>query len=106
MLMQSGTLSRICLSGLVSCLLPFDWCPPSSDGMKQLAVSGAAGKIRWRVVQVALKRGQSVRAIVPPTSLLPSALARAEHEGRLEVCRLELESTEACFMLSKVVRPW
>ena len=93
--MQFGISPRFCLDGLVFCLLPFDWCPYSSDEMTLLAVSGASGKTGWRVVQEALKRGQSVRAIVRPTSLLPSALALAEHEGRLVVRRLELETPEA-----------
>ena len=63
--------------------------------MTQLAVSGASGKTGWRVVEEALKRGQSVRAIVRPASELPPPLARAEEEGRLEVCRLELDTAEA-----------
>ena len=63
--------------------------------MTQLAVSGASGKTGWRVVEEALKRGRSVRAIVRPASVLPSALAQAEQEGRLEVRRLELDSAEA-----------
>ena len=63
--------------------------------MTQLAVSGASGKTGWRVVEEALKRGRSVRAIVRPGSVLPSALAQAEKEGRLEVSRLELDSAEA-----------
>ena len=65
------------------------------DGMTQLAVSGASGKTGWRVVEEALKRGQSVRAIVRPASVLPPALAQAEQEGRLEVHRLELDTAEA-----------
>ncbi len=63
--------------------------------MTQLAVSGASGKTGWRVVDEALKRGQSVRAIVRPGSVLPSALAQAEQEGRLEVRRLQLDTAEA-----------
>ena len=63
--------------------------------MTQLAVSGASGKTGWRVVEEALKRGRSVRAIVRPASVLPSALAQAEQEGRLEVQRLELDTAEA-----------
>ena len=59
--------------------------------MTQLAVSGASGKTGWRVVEEALKRGVAVRAIVRPASVLPSALAQAEQEGRLEVRRLELD---------------
>ena len=63
--------------------------------MTQLAVSGASGKTGWRVVEEALKRGQSVRAIVRPTSVLPPALAQAEQDGQLELRRLELDSAEA-----------
>ena len=63
--------------------------------MTQLAVSGASGKTGWRVVDEALKRGQSVRGIVRPGSELPSALAQAEKEGLLEVLRLELDTAEA-----------
>ena len=63
--------------------------------MTQLAVSGASGKTGWRVVDEALKRGQSVRAIVRPASVLPPALAQAEREGRLDVRRLELDTAEA-----------
>ena len=63
--------------------------------MTQLAVSGASGKTGWRVVEEALKRGQSVRAIFRPASVLPSALAQAQQEGRLEVRRRELDSAEA-----------
>ena len=63
--------------------------------MTQLAVSGASGKTGWRVVDEALKRGQSVRAIIRPGSELPSALAKAEQEGLLEVFRLELDTAEA-----------
>ena len=67
----------------------------SFDWMTRLAVSGASGKTGWRVVDEALKRGQSVRAIVRPGSQLPSALAKAEQEGLLEVFRLELDTAEA-----------
>lgn len=63
--------------------------------MTQLAVYGASGKTGWRVVEEALQRGQSVRAIVRPSSVLPPALAQAEQEGRLEVRRLELDMAEA-----------
>ena len=63
--------------------------------MTQLAVSGASGKTGWRVVEEALKRGRPVRAIVRPASVLPSVLAKAEQEGRLEVRRLELDTAEA-----------
>ena len=63
--------------------------------MTQLAVSGASGKTGWRVVEEALQRGRSVRAIVRPASVLPPALAQAEQEGHLEVHRLELDTAEA-----------
>ena len=63
--------------------------------MTQLAVSGASGKTGWRVVEEALKRGQAVRAIVRPSSVLPPVLAQAEQDGRLEVRRLELDTAEA-----------
>ena len=49
--------------------------------MTQLAVSGASGKTGWRVVEEALQRGRSVRAIVRPASVLPPALAQAEHHA-------------------------
>jgi uncharacterized protein YbjT (DUF2867 family) len=49
-----------------------------------LAVTGASGKTGWRVVQEALRRGQQVRAIVRPGSVLPQGLEGAE------VVRLEL----------------
>jgi uncharacterized protein YbjT (DUF2867 family) len=52
--------------------------------MGLLAVSGASGKTGWRVVQEALGRGWSVRAIVRPDSELPEGLEGAE------VVRLEL----------------
>ena len=63
--------------------------------MKRLAVSGASGKTGWRVVDEALQRGLTVRAIVRPESTLPPALAAAEREQRLEVHRLDLNSGEA-----------
>ena len=63
--------------------------------MQRLAVSGASGKIGWRVVDEALQRGLTVRAIVRPESTLPPALAAAEREQRLEVHRLDLNSGEA-----------
>ena len=67
----------------------------SLGGMTLLAVSGASGKTGWRVVDEALKRGLSVRAIVRPASVLHPALVQAEQDGRLEVCRLELDTAEA-----------
>ncbi len=63
--------------------------------MQRLAVSGASGKTGWRVVDEALQRGLTVRAIVRPESTLPPALAAAELEQRLEVHRLDLNSGEA-----------
>ena len=63
--------------------------------MQRLAVSGASGKTGWRVVDEALQRGLTVRAIVRPESVLPPALVAAEREQRLEVHRLDLNSGEA-----------
>lgn len=63
--------------------------------MDQLAVTGASGKTGWRIVDEALKRGRSVKAIVRPASVLPPALVQAEQEGRLDVHRLELHTAEA-----------
>jgi uncharacterized protein YbjT (DUF2867 family) len=60
-----------------------------------LGVSGASGKTGWRVVDEALRRGHTVRAIVRPGSLLPPELAEAEQQGRLEVRRLELPQGDA-----------
>ena len=77
------------LTGLFLLLCLLTGAQIRANGMTQLAVSGASGKTGWRVVEEALKRGRSVRAIVRPGSVLPSALAQAEQEGRLEVCRLE-----------------
>jgi uncharacterized protein YbjT (DUF2867 family) len=57
--------------------------------MSTIAVSGASGKTGWRVVQEALGRGHTVRALVRPGSELPEGLAGAE------VIRLELGSSEA-----------
>ena len=63
--------------------------------MQRLAVTGASGKTGWRVVDEALNQGWAVRAIVRPNSKLPPALVTAEQEGRLELHRLELGSSEA-----------
>jgi uncharacterized protein YbjT (DUF2867 family) len=63
--------------------------------MTLVAVTGASGKTGWRVVDEALRRGWSVRAIVRPESRLPDALSAAEREGRLDVQRLDLSQTEA-----------
>ena len=63
--------------------------------MTVVAVTGASGKTGWRVVQEALRRGWTVRAIVRPASQLPAALAEAENQGRLEVQRLDLNQSQA-----------
>ena len=63
--------------------------------MQRVAVSGASGKTGWRVVEEALQRGMSVRAIVRQESTLPPALAAAERDQRLDVQRLDLNSGEA-----------
>lgn len=63
--------------------------------MTLVAVTGASGKTGWRVVDEALRRGMSVRAIVRPQSRLPAALADAERQSRLEVRRLDLSQAEA-----------
>ena len=63
--------------------------------MQRVAVSGASGKTGWRVVEEALQRGMSVRAIMRPESTLPPALAAAERDQRLDVQRLDLNSGEA-----------
>jgi len=62
--------------------------------MDRLAVSGASGKTGWRIVEEALQRGQIVRALVRPNSILPPALIQAELDGRLEVHRIDLGSLE------------
>ncbi len=63
--------------------------------MTLVAVTGASGKTGWRVVEEALRRGWSVRAIVRPASRLPAALAEAEMRGQLMVQRLDLSQGEA-----------
>lgn len=55
-----------------------------------LAITGASGKTGWRVADEALRRGQSVRAILRPGSTLPAQL-----EGRVEVIRLALGDQKA-----------
>ena len=55
--------------------------------MQRLAVSGASGKTGWRLMEEALARGLSVRAIVRPESLVPPAWAAAERDQRLQVHR-------------------
>ena len=52
-----------------------------------LAITGASGKTGWRIADEALRRGQSVRAIVRPGSLLPPEL---EGRDQLTVIRTEL----------------
>lgn len=63
--------------------------------MQRLAISGASGKTGWRMVDEALQRGWSVRAIVRPKSVLPPELEQSAQQGQLEVHRLELDSREA-----------
>jgi uncharacterized protein YbjT (DUF2867 family) len=63
--------------------------------MTLMAVTGASGKTGWRVVDEALRRGWSVRAIVRPASQLPEALTAAQQQGRLELLRLDLGQAEA-----------
>ncbi len=63
--------------------------------MTLVAVTGASGKTGWRVVDEALRRGWSVRAIVRPSSELPVSLTEAERQGRLDLRRLELNQPEA-----------
>jgi len=67
----------------------------SPGPIRTIAVSGASGKTGWRVVQEAIGRGWSVRAIVRPQSQLPEALSAAEREGLLELQRLDLSQAEA-----------
>ncbi|NDC34674.1 MAG: SDR family oxidoreductase [Synechococcaceae bacterium WB9_2_112] len=52
-----------------------------------LAISGASGKTGWRIADEALQRGQAVRAILRPGSVLPAAL---QGRDQLEVVRTEL----------------
>lgn len=52
-----------------------------------LAITGASGKTGWRIADEALRRGQAVRAILRPGSVLPAAL---QGRDQLEVVRLEL----------------
>jgi uncharacterized protein YbjT (DUF2867 family) len=64
-----------------------------------LAISGASGKTGWRIADEALKRGQQVRAIVRPGSLLPPPLeqlaAATGGASRLTVVRTELGDAAA-----------
>ena len=57
--------------------------------MATIAVSGASGKTGWRVVQEALGRGYSVRALLRPNSAVPEGLAGAE------LVRLHLNDPQA-----------
>lgn len=57
-----------------------------------LAITGASGKTGWRIADEALRRGQGVRAIVRPNSLLPAELSNRQG---LEVLRLELGDAAA-----------
>ena len=52
-----------------------------------LAITGASGKTGWRIADEALRRGQRVRAILRPGSVLPNAL---NGRDQLELVRLEL----------------
>lgn len=52
-----------------------------------LAITGASGKTGWRIADEALRRGQRVRAILRPDSVLPNAL---NGRDQLELVRLEL----------------
>ena len=63
--------------------------------MTVVAVTGASGKTGWRVVEEALRRDWSVRAIMRPQSFLPEALAKAEGQGRLSLLRLDFSQPEA-----------
>ena len=56
-----------------------------------LAISGASGKTGWRIADEALQRGQAVRAILRPGSLLPPGLERRD---QLEVVRTELGNSK------------
>jgi uncharacterized protein YbjT (DUF2867 family) len=57
-----------------------------------LAITGASGKTGWRIADEALRRGQAVRAILRPDSVLPAAL---QGRDQLEVVRLELGDSAA-----------
>ncbi len=64
-----------------------------------LAITGASGKTGWRIAAEALKRGQSVRAILRPGSVLPPELhshGNAEDgAAKLSVIRTELSDAAA-----------
>jgi len=57
-----------------------------------LAITGASGKTGWRIADEAVRRGQRVRAIVRPASVLPPQL---EGREQLEVVRTELGDATA-----------
>jgi uncharacterized protein YbjT (DUF2867 family) len=57
-----------------------------------LAITGASGKTGWRIADEALQRGQAVRAILRPGSVLPAAL---QGRDQLEVVRLDLGDAPA-----------
>ena len=57
-----------------------------------LAITGASGKTGWRIADEALKRGQPVRAILRPGSVLPPELKGHE---QLAVIRTELGDANA-----------
>ena len=59
------------------------------SGSRCIAVSGASGKTGWRVVQEALGRGLTVRALLRPGSAVPEGLKGAE------IVRLELSDAAA-----------
>ena len=64
-----------------------------------LAITGASGKTGWRIADEALKRGQSVRAILRPGSVLPAELEQHMNQGgtaaALSVIRTELGNAPA-----------
>lgn len=61
----------------------------SPGPIRTIAVSGASGKTGWRVVQEAIGRGLTVRALLRPGSAVPEGLAGAE------ILRLELSDAAA-----------
>jgi len=61
----------------------------SPEPRRRIAVSGASGKTGWRVVQEAIGRGLTVRALLRPGSAVPEGLKGAE------IVRLELSDAPA-----------
>lgn len=57
--------------------------------MARIAVTGASGRTGWRVVEEALGRGHTVRAVLRPSSEVPTGLEGAE------LVRLELSDAGA-----------